>query len=79
MNARGEFVYSMLWLIKPKIYNTNQYYADNHLIIICISIPKDSVAAGREIKNNKHTFSEGHRFWVGLLASLHSTVQVHPC
>jgi hypothetical protein len=54
MNARGEFVFSMLWLIKPKIYNNNQYYADNHLIIICISIPKDSIAAGREIKNNSN-------------------------
>ncbi len=32
--------------------NNNQYYADNPLIIICVSIPKDSIAALLEIKNN---------------------------
>jgi hypothetical protein len=25
------------------------------------------------------TLSEGHRFWVGLVANVHCTVQVHPC
>ncbi len=26
-----------------------------------------------------YTFSEDHRLWIGLLASVHSTVEVHPC
>ncbi len=26
-----EIIYSMMWLIKPKTYKNNQYYADNHL------------------------------------------------
>jgi hypothetical protein len=43
-----DFVYSMLWLIKPKnIPTISTYYADNHLI----SIPKDSIT-GRKIKDN---------------------------
>jgi hypothetical protein len=31
MNAHLEVIYSMMWLIKPKKYNNNQYYAVNHL------------------------------------------------
>jgi hypothetical protein len=34
-----ELIYSLMWLIKPKKYNNNQYYADT----IWGSIPKDSI------------------------------------
>jgi hypothetical protein len=69
-----EVIYSMMWLIKPKRYNNNQYYADNHL--------------GKRFKRQYYwmrnreqylrTLSNGHRFWVGLLADVHCTVQAHP-
>ncbi len=41
-----------MWLIKPKKYDNNQDYADNHLG----NIPKDSIT-GWEIKNNNYVHS----------------------
>jgi hypothetical protein len=73
-HARGAFVYCMLWLIKPRNLTT--------ISTMQISFDKHSKRQyyWTEIKNNiKHTFSRGHRFWVGLLASVHSTAHVHPC
>jgi hypothetical protein len=67
-------LYSMMWLIKPKKYNNNQYYADNHL-------GKRSKGQYYWMRNKEQylrTLSKGHRFWVGLLANVHCTVQVHP-
>ncbi len=64
----------MMWLIKPKTCNNNQYYADNNL-------GKRSKEQYCWIRNKEQylgTLSEGHRFWVGLLASVHCTFQVHP-
>ncbi len=43
-----------------------------------ISIPKDSIT-GTEIKTISTYIFRDHRFSVGLLGSVHSTVQVHPC
>jgi hypothetical protein len=34
-----EIIYSMMWLIKPKKFYNNQYYADNHLG----DVPKDNI------------------------------------
>jgi ribosomal protein L11 methylase PrmA len=70
-----EIVYSMMWLIKPKKYNNNQSYADNHL-------GKRSKRRYNWMRNKEqylHTLSKGHRFWVELLVNVHYTVQIHPC
>jgi hypothetical protein len=47
-----DIVYSMMWLIKPKTYNNNQYYA----ITTWGNVPKDSIT-GWEIKNNIYVHS----------------------
>jgi hypothetical protein len=52
MMMHMEIIYSMMWLIKPKTYKNNQYYADNHLG----NISKDSIT-GWEIKNNIYVHS----------------------
>jgi hypothetical protein len=65
----------MMWLIKLKKYNNNQYCADNHL-------GKHSKGQYYWMRNKEQylrTPSKGHRFWVGLLANVHCTVQAHPC
>jgi hypothetical protein len=48
MNPPGGICLFHVVVIKP---NNNQYYADNHLVIIWVSIPKDSIT-GQKIKNN---------------------------
>jgi hypothetical protein len=70
MNALGSYlfhdiiiknkmkIYSMIWLIKPKKYKNNQYYADNHL-------GEHSKRQYYWMRNNKqyeHTLSNGRRF-----------------
>jgi hypothetical protein len=70
-----EIIYSMMWLIKPKKYNNNQYYGDIHL-------GKRSKRQYYWMRNKEqylHTLSKSHRFWVGLLENVHCTLQVHPC
>jgi hypothetical protein len=70
-----EIVYSMMWLIKPKTYKNNQYYADT----ILGEHSKRQYYRMRNKEQYFHTLSNSHRFWVGLLADVHSTVQIHPC
>ncbi len=55
INACGEFVYSMLWLIRPKNKTTirTMHYADNHLI----GIPKKTVLLDGNKEQYQHTFS----------------------
>jgi hypothetical protein len=60
----------MMWLIKPKKYNNNQYYADNYLG----KRSKGQYYWMRNIEQYLLTLSKGHRFWVGLLANVHCTV-----
>ncbi len=65
----------MMWLIKPKKYNNNQYYADNHLG----ECSKRQYYWKRNKEQYLRTLSNGHKFWVGLFADVHYTVQIHPC
>ncbi len=74
MNAHGEFVYSMSWFIKPKNITT----ISTMQIIIRMAFQKTVLLDGNKDQYQTYIF-RGHRFWVGLLASVHSTVQVHSC
>jgi hypothetical protein len=57
MNARRNHLF-MMWLIKPKKYKNNQYYADNHLGEHC----KRQYSWMRNKEQYLRTLSKGHRF-----------------
>jgi hypothetical protein len=79
MNARRGICLFHVVVNQTQKYNNNQYYADNHLIII---LGKHSKRQNYRTENKEQylrTLSEGHRIWVGLLARVHCTVQIHPC
>ncbi len=70
-----EVIYFMMWLIKPKKYNNNQYHAYDHL-------GERSKIQYYWMRNKEQyllTLSKGHRFWIGPVANVHCTIQVHPC
>jgi hypothetical protein len=74
MNTLG-VIYSMMWLFKSKKYNNNQYFADNNLG----ERSKRQYCWMRNKEQYVHTLSKGCRFWIGMFAVVHYTVQVHPC
>ncbi len=78
MNARGENCLFHDVVNQTQKYNNNQYFADNHLIIIWVSIPKVSITGG-EIKNNINVHFPRATGSGLRLVNVHCTFQDHPC
>jgi hypothetical protein len=72
-NALGSYLFYDV-VNQPKKYNNNQYHADNNLG----KCSKGQYYWMRNKEQYLRTLSKGHRFWVGLLANVYCTVQVHP-
>jgi hypothetical protein len=70
-----EVISPIMWLIKPKKkYNNYQYYADKPFG----GTFQKTVLLDENKEHYVCALSSGRRFWIGLFAVVHFTLQIHP-